>query len=261
MKKIISILLCLVMMLGLTACTQFPEVEGDYIVLEVQKQNHSELSSLDDNWMHSTYSLNANGELVCRDVYSLSGEIIKTTTITRDTVLMLVGIVEEEKHARDNLKMEDGVMYEIKYFDKDKNILVDYKGVLTPNYEDVINTLRKSILKAEESFSKQGVLMEFKSFNNNDVWELSQSGKLVYKNGETITKELKLNEDQLAKIQKMLYLQNDTVSRGEVQHDTAWRVGFYDATGKCLKYFSGNIEKYPNLLEVYDLLISVTEID
>ena len=59
----------------------------------------------------------------------------------------------------------------------------------------------------------------------------------------------------------MLDLQNDTVSRGEVQHDTAWRVGFYDANGKCLKYFSGNIEKYPNLLEVYDLLIAVTEID
>ncbi len=258
MKRIVSILLCLVCIFALTACSQFPDVDGDYIVLELQKKNNIEASPFENTLISSTYSLNANGELTCVDFYTITGNEIKQTSISKDTVLKLVGLIEEAKRIRDT-EVEGTVSYEVNYFDKEKNVLVDYKGEIVPEYEDFVNTIVKAINKVEDkSFNKKGIFMEFKSLNpsNLESWTLSQNNILTYEK-ENERKEIKLKNEQIDKIQRMLNIQNVTANPWEDDINTSWQVCCYDTNGQCLKYFSGSIELQPNLLEIYDLLVSL----
>ena len=154
MKKVISMILATVMVIGLVSCKKAPghrssrkdnafswmkiiendELPDDYegIILTVRESNWGEVCSTEDYWVSSSYDIYNDGTIIETVNYNLSAPVVTERTLSRDDLGTVYDFrqwcINDEPFADYHEDACDGVCRSFGYYDENDEYVSIYSG-------------------------------------------------------------------------------------------------------------------------------------
>jgi hypothetical protein len=281
MRKFISLLVSVMVICASLCACQVQKTDEDHVVMAAKHINYGENSVEEDYWVSTTYVLNTNGTLEYVESYNVSGQRKSIVQVEQSTVDKIIAILKSQRFARDNDNVGDGSAWDITYYGPNDKVISDYKGYIDDNkkYKELSEILREltenvDVGNAPADDEAKGTLLTLSTTyiatnmeTMDDTWV---SREWVVRYDKTVCYKLKsgdadealemttvIESDALEKICQLMDMQVDTESNNQILDAMGVSIDYYDKNGNKIKSFSGHINEYNNLTELYTLLDSI----